>query len=505
LENLVPRPHDPVLIGVGQSIHRTERLEDAVGPLEMMTGIARQAAKDSGAGQAVLEAADTVATVSLIGTRSKNPAHGVALELGIHPKRLVTTRVGGEMPLVLVNDLAQRIARGESEVALALGANPLASMMKARKLGTELNWLDRGEGEPELMGSTEPGTHPREVQHGLTMPPDVYPMLEHALRGRRGLSPDDHRARLGALMAPFTRVAAANPYSWFPVERSAEELITPTPNNRMVADPYTKYLNAVLYTDQAAGVILASEAAADRLGVPEEKRVRWWGGARANERAWFVSERPEIGDAPAMRACAQRTLDAAGIGIDQVNHMDFYSCFPVAVEMACEAFGVAEDDPRGLTTTGGLPYHGGPANNYTLHGLATVAERCRAEPGSVGLATGNGWYLTKHSACVWSTAPRPGDGPPPADEAELSAGPEPLAVAESPEGPGRVETYTVLYGRDGQAERGIVLGRLDAGDQRFIANLAGDADALAAFAQGDALGRKGQVEPGEERNLFRPA
>ncbi|MCS5637900.1 MAG: acetyl-CoA acetyltransferase, partial [Myxococcota bacterium] len=465
------------------------------------------AAADSGAGAGVagvLEAADTLGVVGLIGTRSTNPPEGLALELGIAPRRKVMTRVGGEMPLVLVNELASCIAAGQSEVALVLGVNPLASMMKARKTGVDLDWLDRGEGEPELMGTTEPGAHPREVQHGLAMPPQIYPLLEHALRGRRGLSLEAHAANLGALMAPFTRVAAANPYSWFPVERSAEELITPTADNRMVGHPYTKYLNAVLYTDQAAGVILASEAAADRLGVPEEKRVRWWGGAQANERAWFVSERPEIGDAPAMRACATRTLDAAGVSIDDVDHMDLYSCFPVAVEMGCEAFGVAEDDPRGLTTTGGLPYHGGPGNNYTLHGLATVAERCRANPGSVGLATGNGWYLTKHSANVWSTRPRPGDSPPRADASELSVGPEPIPVEEAPEGEGRVESYTVIYGRDGQPELGIVLGRLLDGDQRFIANLAGDPAAMEAFAQGDALGRTGRVEPGDERNLFHP-
>jgi acetyl-CoA C-acetyltransferase len=123
----------------------------------------------------------------------------------------------------------------------------------------------------------------------------------------------------------------------------------------------------------------------------------------------------------------------------------------------------------------------------------------------VGLATGNGWYLTKHSACVWSTAPRPGDPPPPPDAGELAVGPEPLPVAEAPEGEGRVESYTVTYGRDGQPERGIVLGRLDEGNQRFIANLAGGPEALAAFAQGDALGRKGRVQAGKERNLFRPA
>ena len=499
------RPQDPVLIGLAQSVQRSDDLADSIGPIEMMVDIARRAAADAGAGEAALAAADTLGVVSLIGTRSTNPPDGVARELGIAPRRQLMTRVGGEMPLVLVNEAADAIARGESEVALILGANPLASMMRARKQGVELAWLDTGEGEPELMGTTEPGTHPRENQHGLAMPPQIYPILEHALRRRRGLDPKTHAANLGALMAPFTRVAAANPYSWFPTERSAEELITPTAYNRMVADPYTKYLNAVLYTDQAAGVLLASEAAADRLGVPEEKRVRWWGGARANERAWFVSERPELGDAPAMRACAQRTLDSAGIGIDDVGHMDLYSCFPVAVEMACEAFGVAEDDPRGHTTTGGLPYHGGPANNYTLHGLATVAERCRAEPGSVGLATGNGWYLTKHSANVWSTRPRPGDATPRADTGEPIAGPEPISVAEKPEGPGRIESYTVIYGRDGQPEFGVVLGRLHEGERRFIANLAGGPDALAAFAEGDALGREGRVEPGDERNLFHPS
>ena len=133
-----------------------------------------------------------------------------------------------------------------------------------------------------------------------------------------------------------------------------------------------------------------------------------------------------------------------------------------------------------------------------------MAERCRANPGSLGLATGNGWYLTKHSANVWSTRPRPGDAPPRADNSEPIAGPEPLAVEEKPEGAGRIESYTVVYGRDGQPEFGVVLGRLLDGERRFVANLAGSPEALAAFAEGDALGRQGRVEPGDERNLFHP-
>ena len=192
------RPQDPVLIGVAQSIQRCDDLADSVGPLEMMIEIARSAAADSGAGAAALEAADTLGVVSLIGTRSKNPPDGVARELGIAPRRQVMTRVGGEMPLVLVNELAGKIAQGESEVALVLGANPLASMMRARKEGVDLDWLGTGEGEPELMGTTEPGTHPRENQHGLAMPPHIYPILEHALRGRRGPRPGLVRRQRGA-------------------------------------------------------------------------------------------------------------------------------------------------------------------------------------------------------------------------------------------------------------------------------------------------------------------
>ncbi len=51
--------------------------------------------------------------------------------------------------------------------------------------------------------------------------------------------------------------------------------------------------------------------------------------------------------------------------------------FRAAVELAAEALGLATDDPRGLTVTGGLPYFGGPGNNYTTHGIATLTDLLR--------------------------------------------------------------------------------------------------------------------------------
>ncbi len=94
--------------------------------------------------------------------------------------------------------------------------------------------------------------------------------------------------------------------------------------------------------------------------------------------------------------------------------IDLYSCFPSAVEAATAALGLATDDRRGLTVTGGLPYFGGPGNNYTTHAIATLTDRLRdrseddARGPQFGLATGLGWFITKHALGLYATEPPPG-------------------------------------------------------------------------------------------------
>src|SRR5207249_2112137 len=102
-------------------------------------------------------------------------------------------------------------------------------------------------------------------------------------------------------------------------------------------------------------------------------------------------------------------LDMASKTLADMRFFDLYSCFPAAVEIACREIGLAEDDPRGLTITGGLPYFGGPGNNYVTHAIAEMMRLLRAHPGSFGLVTANGNYVTKHSFGIYSTAPV--DGP----------------------------------------------------------------------------------------------
>jgi len=299
-------------------------------------------------------------------------------------------------------------------------------------------------------------------------------------------------------------VASKNPWAWFPIARSADEIATPTPSNRMIAFPYTKYMNAVLETDQAAAALVMSAAAARALGVPEDRQVDWWGGAHGQEQAWFPSERPDFAACPALARTARAALAEAGTGLDEIAAFDFYSCFPVAVEMACQMLGLAEDDPRGVTLTGGLPYAGGPGNNYTLHSVAAAVAKLRAEPGARALVTGNGWYLTKHSAAVLASAPRPGGPLGPAPEEPKAALPETTASTAPAEGAAALETYTVLYDRDGAPARGIAIGRTDAG-QRFVANTPDDRALLEAFVAVENVGRRGRVRCVDGRNLFDPA
>jgi acetyl-CoA C-acetyltransferase len=183
--------------------------------------------------------------------------------------------------------------------------------------------------------------------------------------------------------------------------------------------------------------------------------------------------------------------------------LDFYSCFPVAVEMACEMLGLEEDDPRGLTVTGGLPYAGGPGNDYTLHSLATMMNRLRQQPGAAGLVTGNGWYLTKHSATVVASAPREhGEWSPPGAAPEDDVPAETRATAPA-EGRGTIETYTVLYDREGAPKRGVIVGRSKAG-RRFVANTAEDRTVLEGLVSEEAVGRTGWVSHQDGRNVFDP-
>jgi acetyl-CoA C-acetyltransferase len=320
----------------------------------------------------------------------------------------------------------------------------------------------------------------------LFLPIHVYPLFESAMAAHAGRSFDEHRRFLGELLAPATAVAAKHPYAWFPVERTPDELSTPTDDNRLTAEPYTKRMNAIMAVDQGAAVIMTSFATARELGLVDQV-VYVWSGADANE-VWYPVQRPQLHRSSGIEAAGSAALAAAGVGIDDIGVLDFYSCFPSAVQAGADALGVAFDDPRRLTITGGLAYFGGPGNNYTMHAIATMVGRVRQD-GGYALTNGLGWYITKHSVGVYGAEPPPDGyrrGDTTAAQAAIDA--SAIAVALEAEGGATVEASTVTYDRDGAVDGVPVFARLD--DGRRVAAALHEDDLIPALAGRSLVGAR---------------
>jgi acetyl-CoA C-acetyltransferase len=305
------------------------------------------------------------------------------------------------------------------------------------------------------------------------------------MASRAGRTSAQQRAALGELMAPFTAAAAAHPTAWFRDIRTPAALSTLSPDNRLVAEPYPKRMCAFLNVNQAAAVLVTSLASARAAGVVDGAVFCWSGSDAAD--VWFPSARPDLGTSAGLRSAVSAATAAAELEVDDIGAFDLYSCFPCAVEMGVDALGISADDSRGLTLTGGLPYFGGPGNNYSLHAIATMVERVR-EHGGTGLVSAMGWYATKHAVGIYGDVPpargwRRGE----TAEAQRSIDASAVAVAPAADGPAVVVAATTVCGPDGAVSAAPVIARLP--DGRQIAAAAVPAG-LADLAGEELVGRR---------------
>ncbi|WP_116364336.1 acetyl-CoA acetyltransferase [Parahaliea mediterranea] len=497
----------PVLIGVAQQTWRDKDPSRSL--VDALAEVSAAALDDCGA-KGISAAVDTVATVPFLaglvpGLAELLPANiGDALcqRLGLSAQTF-TAHVGGNTPQQLVNHFAGRLARGESRGVLISGGELIATLSQALKTGADVShWKQGGSVEPVWLSDNRRPCSPLEQAHGLFEPVNTYPLFESALRHARGWSQQQHLAALGGLISRMSAVAAANPHAWRQQQWTPEAAISTADRNRMISYPYTKVMNAILAVDMATAVVMTTAQQARDLGVAPEQMIYLRGGADGND-IWNVSERPVLHQSPAIRACAGAALAQAGLAVDDMGLFDIYSCFPSAVQVACDAIGIKIDDPRGVTLTGGLTLFGGPGNNYSSHGIVEMVQQLRAGRGEHGLVTANGNYLTKHSVGVYSRQP----GPAPWPEAgcrnlqpELDAQ-DTIAVDESPSGRGTIEAFTASYEGEAPA-RGIVVGRMEDG-RRFLANTDADAAVLARLVSEDLVGVAGEVTHTAEGNRFR--
>jgi acetyl-CoA C-acetyltransferase len=475
-------PRSPCLVGVATRTWRKEEVGDAGAPepLAMWEEVARAAAEDSGAGSAVLDRLDAIDVVYTQTWQYDDTAQRLADRLGADPKRKYYSGIGGTTPQLLVQNLAAQIVRSDLDVALVVGAEALATQKAFKKKGERYPYSFKPEAKRSF--PWEAPFHPAEVAHEVFQAWLTFAIFDNARRAHLGVGLDEYRAQLGEQWERFTKVAAANPEAWFRIERSAEEIITPTATNRMVGYPYTKYMVSIMDVDMAGALLLTSHEAADAMGVPQDRRVYLRGWSYATDPI-YVAEHVDLWKSPALEYAASTALAGAGAGVDDVAHLDLYSCFASSVNFARDALGIAADDSRPLTVTGGLPYHGGAGSDYLTHSIATMARVLRDDPGSFGMVSGVGMHMTKHIYGVYSTDPGRAAPTPPGPAPEQPA----VTIHDIYEGPATVAAYSVVHGRDGEPEWGVAVCDVGDGGRAYAKMVA--PDLLASAEEEELVGR----------------
>ncbi|HEY7950185.1 MAG TPA: hypothetical protein VID51_05050 [Solirubrobacterales bacterium] len=477
-------PHAPLVAGAGQHSRRPGERE--MSPLELIVRTARIASESPGTGR-LLERAESVRIVDCLSWPVPDPGALVAEVLGVRPAETVRTLTSGTGPLDLLADACGEIQAGRLDVALIAGAEAIVPLMRATREGRPTGWPEQSPGASptRLLGSDRAASHEAETAAGLLAPIHYYPWFENAVRAAAGRTPDEHREWLGQLWRRFAEVAESNPEAWTREAPPARGIATAGEDNRMVAFPYSKLMTANIQVDQGAALLLCSARAAEEAGIAAEDRMFVHASAAAHDH-WFAASRRDLHRSPAIAACARASLGHAGIGVDEIAHLDLYSCFPSAVQIAAGELGVdLATDSRPPTVTGGLSFAGGPGSNYVTHSLATMRERLREDPDGFGFLTGVGWYMTKHANALLSARPPARPYAHAGPQAEVDALPRrEIAAAAEIEGP--VESFTVTYERDGSPSRAIASRLRDDGSR--VLSSSTDADAIQALLAGALAG-----------------
>lgn len=454
----------PVIIGIGQVADREPAHADGPTPVDLAGQALALAAAD--AGGIALEQIDSLSVVGQISFRDIPDFDARLCEhLAITP---VTTRMSeptGDSPVRLLNEAANAIGSGETSVAAIVGAEALRTAAR-RMTG-------------DVFGTTPEGDSSLRQRYGLRAPAAIYPFYEQATRSRWRQSAAEAQAESALIWEGMAKVAASEEAAWIRSAPKRGTIAQATPDNRLISYPYTKLMVANAGVNQGAAVIVASLAVARHLGVPETRLIYPGAGAAAHE-SEDPLQRVRYDRSIGMEKALERALQRNGLTHADIDHVELYSCFPVVPKMARRALNWPAERP--VTCFGGLTFGGGPIANYMTHAIASMVARLRREPGC-GLLFGNGGYATHYHAMILSST-LPDEPLFPQDfsvqsEVEAERGPS-VPIDDEREGPARIETYSLLYARDGSPEGGVILARRS-DDTRVIAKVDGTDAALVAL------------------------
>ncbi|GHA88071.1 acetyl-CoA acetyltransferase [Algimonas arctica] len=482
--------HLPVIIGAGQDSRPVpDNLDTAFGPADLAGAALSRAFEDAGIAPQTLDVCFGVRLFGDSGPTFPNPFGGpnnfpasVCARAGSSAARYTYDHVGGQTPQTLVAEAAQLLLDGTAETVAIVGAEAIANIKAAGRAGAKPDWNEVRDEPLNDRGAYGPGgfmVHMQAISHRIAAPIYYYGLMESARRAAMGETKAAYRDRMALIWGEFAQLAASNPYAAVRTALSGAEIVTPGPGNPMIASPYTKAMVARDGVNQGAAIIVTTYAKAKQLGVSDVTFLH--GHDSCTEPSPL--ERARLDRAEAQR----RVLESTGRDADMY---DLYSCFPIVPMEAKRILELGGKTP--LTLTGGLPFFGGPGNNYSLHAIAEAHARVRGTD-KTAVVYANGGLASKHAVGRYSgVAPdtvsiRKSPDPKPAKIVETTADPSGLIIA-----------YTVEY-RRGEPTGVIIMAESKAG-ARFYARAG--IELAGAFIQGDPVGQPIQTKTQSAQNML---
>lgn len=449
----------PVLVGVAAVQQKSDDYQRALEPVALMERALRDAAADAGHPELLRQADEIMVPKSIWGY--SDPGRLLADALGATSATTLLAELG-ILQQSLLSRACQRIMAGDSKIVLVTGGEAKYRALCAEKAGQQAAETVQVDVHPDTTLRPEDEMWSAvETAAGLGMPVGYYAILDSALRHRQGLSVERHRDQMAIMYSRLSELAADNPDAWSDQVVSEDHIREHSAANRMLAFPYTKLHNSQWNVDQAAGLILCSAGVAESLGIERSKWIFPRAFTESNCMS-VVSSRKDLGASPGFRIAGQVAMELAGVNFNDIRLCELYSCFPYAVRVQLQEFGM--DPLRNVSVTGGMTFGGGPLNNFVLQATVRMAQLLRQNPHEVGLVTAVSGFLTKQACALWSATPG-AHGLACADVTdEVRAQSEFCELVAGYSGAGEVAGYTVLY-RGMDPWRAVAVFDLPGGDR----------------------------------------
>lgn len=501
----------PIIVGAGQYTQRiTSGQEPPLSaPMDLAATASKLALRDAG-GTLQADDINCIAVSRLFSDSapawacpfgaSDNPPQSIAHRIGATPQQRIYGTIGGTQPLQLMAELFSCIARGELDCALLVGAEAIASQRYAQRNSLTPNWAEHFDLPLDSRTDTDLGAAPAERLSGMYLPVHYYALIENRRAWLQQNSPQQHRAQMAQLCSALSQIASQNPYAYQPQAYSVEQLLCVDKSNYPLSLPYSKLLVAQDAVNQSAALILCSAGKARECGIDPAQWIFLQGYAEGSDH--YLLQRQNVGTSESMRKVIENTLASSGGTAEEFDLIDIYSCFPCAVEAACDVMQLPIDGSKALSVTGGLPYFGGPGNNYSMHALAEMATRLRGTS-QRALVTANGGVLSKHAAAALANYPA-AEGNRPLNLHNI----EPyivsqesipsVAICDTPE-KGVIISYTVIFERE-KNDLAVVMAETAAGE-RFLAHSTRPGT-VEQIKQASPIGRPVDIASKENRHRF---